>query len=87
MWNRQIISKLYKSTVVPVTYCTVGLSVYSRGYSDIIDIILHRPKLSIFKYTCSIIESSLWGYCIGITYPIGIPATIGYLYVTRHKDY
>ena len=27
------------------------------------------------------IESSLWGYCVGVMYPIGIPATIVYLYV------
>ncbi len=71
---------------MPVTCCTVGLSVYSRGYSDRMESVINQHNISTFTYTCSMIESSLWGYCIGIMYPIGIPATIGYVYATRHKD-
>jgi hypothetical protein len=81
MWNRQIIYKFYKTTVMPVTCCTVSLSVYSRGYSDRMESVINQHKTSTFIYVCNMIESSLWGYCVGVMYPIGIPATIVYLYV------
>ena len=86
MWNRQLLSTFYKSTVIPVTYCTVALSVYSLGYSDMVESIIYHHKPNMITYTFNIIESSAFGCCIGIIYPVGIPATIGYLYTTRHKD-
>ena len=86
MWNRQLLSTIYKSTVIPVTCYTIALSVYSRGYSDRIESIIYQRETSMFTYTFNMIESAVFGYCIGMLYPVGIPATIGYLYATRHKD-
>lgn len=83
MLNMQILTKIYKPTVIPVTYCTVGLSVYSRGYSDRIENMIYKREITFFKYTVNLVESSLFGYCIGIMYPVGIPAYIGYLYLTE----
>ena len=77
------LTTIYKSTVIPVTYCTVILSVYSRGYSDRMESLLYNREIPFLKYTLVFLESSLLGYCIGITYPVGIPASIGYLYLTE----
>ena len=76
------LTAIYKSTVIPITYCTVTLSVYSRGYSDRMESLLYNREIPFLKYATALFESSLVGYCIGIMYPVGIPAAIGYLYLT-----
>jgi hypothetical protein len=80
---RQLFNTIYRSTVTPVTYCTVGLSVYSRGYSDSVESILYSREITMSKYAINMVESAFIGYCVGIAYPIGIPASIGYLYLTE----
>ena len=80
---RQLFNTIYRATVTPVTYCTVGLSVYSRGYSDSVESILYSREITMSKYTINMVESAIIGYCVGIAYPVGIPASIGYLYLTE----
>ena len=85
MLNKQLFTAIYKATVIPVTCCTVPLSVYSRGYSDQCDRMLSKPPppYTIYTHVISLLESGLLGYCIGITYPIGIPGIIAYIYLTE----
>lgn len=80
---RQLFNTIYRSTVTPVTYCTVGLSVYSRGYSDSIESIMYSREITMSTYAINMVESAFIGYCVGIAYPVGIPACIGYLYLTE----
>jgi hypothetical protein len=80
---RQLFNTIYRSTVTPVTYCTVGLSVYSRGYSDSIESIMYSREIAMSTYAINMVESAFIGYCVGIAYPVGIPASIGYLYLTE----
>lgn len=77
---QQLFTLFYKRTVKPVTYCTVAFSVYTRGYSDGIQTYFGKLPLGIQQYIVSNIESAFLGYIIGVTYPIGIPACIGYMY-------
>jgi len=83
MWNKQLIYTIYNATVIPVTCCTVTLSVYSRGYSDTIGYVYDKQRLTFFQYANQIAQSAMVGYFIGIIYPVGIPACIGYLYMTE----
>jgi hypothetical protein len=83
MFNRQLLTAFYKATVIPVTICSVTMSVYSRAYADEHDYTLGKRKFTMVQYLLGITESTLFGYCIGTIYPIGIPAVAGYLYLTE----
>ena len=83
MFSRHILTEFYKATVVPVTICSVTMSVYSRGYSDSYEFIYGKRQFTMVEYVASLVESTLFGCCIGATYPIGIPAVAGYLYLTE----
>ena len=83
MFGRQLLTEFYKSTVVPVTICSVTMSVYSRAYSDQCDYAIGNKKFTMFQYLLGMTESTLFGCCIGAIYPIGIPALAGYLYLTE----
>jgi hypothetical protein len=79
----QLFTLFYKRTVTPITCCTVAFSVYTRGYSDGIQTYFGKLDTGIRQYLIGNIESALLGYIIGVTYPIGIPACIGYVYFTE----
>jgi hypothetical protein len=83
MFSRQLLTEFYRATVVPVTICSVTMSVYSRGYSDSYEFVYGKKKFTAVEYVTSLIESTLFGCCVGTTYPIGIPALAGYLYLTE----
>ena len=83
MFNIQLLTAFYKATVIPVTICSVTMSVYSRAYADEYDYTLGKRKFTMVEYVSSLVESTLFGCCIGATYPIGIPAVAGYLYLTE----
>jgi len=72
---------IYKTTVTPVTLCTATISVYTRGYSDGCDYKKNIKNVSALQTVLQVSQAALVGYCIGITYPIGIPSYIGYLYL------
>ena len=83
MWSHKFLTTIYKATVIPVTMCTVTLSVYTAGYADHDDILRDRREFTMFQFARRTIESAMFGYCVGIMYPVGIPACIGYLYLTE----
>lgn len=83
MFNRQLLTTIYKATVVPITICSVTMSVYSRAYSDEYDYAYEYRKFNLPEYITGITESTLFGCCVGAFYPVGIPALIGYLYLTE----
>lgn len=83
MFNRQLLTTIYKATVVPITICSVTMSVYSRAYSDEYDYAYGYRKFNMVEYFTGITESTLFGCCIGAFYPVGIPGLIGYLYLTE----
>jgi hypothetical protein len=83
MLTQQLLTTIYKATVVPVTICSVTMSVYSRAYADEYDYAYGKRKFTMFQYMTGLTESTLFGYCIGTIYPVGIPALIGYLYLTE----
>ena len=83
MFSRQLLTEFYRATVVPITICSVTMSVYSRAYSDNCDYASGKRKFTMFQYVIGMAESTLFGCCIGTMYPIGIPAVAGYLYLTE----
>ena len=81
MWKQ-----FYMRTVKPITYNTILLVSYTRGYSDMYDDILYNRKPGYIEFMKSNIENILLGIGIGLSYPISIPALAIYIYDDIHKD-
>jgi len=74
----------YRVTVKPVTALVTIFAVYAKGYYDAVtDLQFNRPP-SFVGILLGITESSLFGYCVGMTYPISIPIVIVYLNKTKN---
>jgi hypothetical protein len=69
---------LYTKSVKPITAATTILAVYTRGYYDAVVNEQFRKKTSLIDDVVSMTESAVIGAAIGVTYPIGIPATLLY---------
>ena len=78
---------MYNKTVKPVTAIITTFTVYSKGYYDAVtDLQLNRPP-SFTGILLGITESSLLGYCIGMTYPVSIPIAIASIvYLNKTKN-
>ena len=80
-------NSVYQKTVKPVTAIITIFTVYSKGYYDAVtDLQLNRPP-SFTGILLGITESSLLGYCIGMTYPVSIPFAIASIaYINKTKN-
>ena len=78
---------IYQKTVKPMTTLTTILTVYTKGYYDAVtDLQLNRAP-SFTGILLGITESSLFGYCIGVTYPVSIPIIIcSFAYISKPKN-
>jgi hypothetical protein len=78
---------IFQKTVKPVTAMTTTFTVYSKGYYDAVtDLQFNRPP-SFTGILIGITESSLLGYCIGMTYPVSIPIAIASIaYANKSKN-
>ena len=78
---------IFQKTVKPVTAIVTTFTVYSKGYYDAVtDLHLNRPP-SFTGILLGITESSLFGYCIGMTYPVSVPIIIGSIaYISKEKN-
>ncbi len=78
---------IFQKTVKPVTGLTTVFTVYIKGYYDAVtDLQLNRAP-SFVGILVGITESSLLGYCIGMTYPVSIPIIIGsFAYISKPKN-
>ena len=78
---------IYQKTVKPATAIITTFTVYTKGYYDAVtDLHLNRPP-SFTGILLGITESSLFGYCIGVTYPVSVPIIIGSLvYISKEKN-
>ncbi len=79
-----MLRSIFDKSVKPVTACVMIFTVYTKGYYDaVVDVHLNRP-CTFIGIVVGVVESSLLGYSIGMTYPISIPIAIGYIsYVNK----
>jgi hypothetical protein len=80
-------NSVFQKTVKPMTAFTTMLTVYTKGYYDAVtDLHLNRMP-SFTSILLGVTESSLFGYCIGMTYPVSIPIIIGsFAYISKPKN-
>lgn len=72
---------VYSNTVKPVTACSFVVSVYSGGYSTGATDVIYNKMTPFMPFMVDIVYSAVLGICIGITYPISIPALLTLEYV------
>jgi hypothetical protein len=76
----------YVKTVTPITCISVVVTVYSSGYSNGVELWFDDNKrLSFVPFVLDLAQSAVIGSCIGITYPVSIPAMVTYEYMDYRK--
>lgn len=78
---------IYQKSVKPATAIITTFTVYTKGYYDAVtDLQLNRMP-SFTGILRGVTESSLFGYCIGMTYPVSVPIIIGsFAYISKPKN-
>jgi hypothetical protein len=76
----------YAKTVRPVTGVCVVVSVYSNGYNNGVDWWVNDRRMTVIPFLMGLIKSAVIGSCIGITYPVSIPAVIALDYMEYRED-
>jgi hypothetical protein len=78
---------IFQKTVKPMTAIITTFTVYTKGYYDAVtDLHLNREP-SFTSILLGVTEGSLFGYCIGATYPVSVPIIIGtFAYISKTKN-
>jgi hypothetical protein len=80
-------NSIFQKTVKPVTAIITTCTVYTKGYYDAVTDLQFNRQPSFTGILLGVTESSLFGYCIGMTYPVSVPIIIGSIaYISKEKN-